>query len=169
MIDLYSNEKIILQKRKHWYIISSESSILFFAAIVPIMAFISLLPSSAVKEIISPFLALIVFALSAWLLMLWIIFFIFWTNYYLDVLVITNKRIIDIEQHGLFARDLVEVRLEHIQDIKVEVFGVVASMLDFGNIIIQTAGQSKEIIVKGINHPDLVRKTISKQQHEMKN
>lgn len=167
MIELLEGEKIILQKRRHWYILASEASVLLFVAIVPVMVFIGFVFGLS-YEVIKPILPLAILGLSGWLLVLWVIFFIFWTNYYLDVLIITNKRIIDIEQKGLFSRDIVETAVGNIQDVKVEVFGIVATLWDFGNIHIQTAGVSKEIVVRGIANPYEVRKKISEQYHKVR-
>ncbi|MEX2145118.1 MAG: PH domain-containing protein [Candidatus Spechtbacterales bacterium] len=165
MIELLEGEKIILQKRRHWYIIASESSVLFFAAVVPALVFIWIV-SALSYEVIAPVMPLIVFAFAGWFLILWIIFFIFWTNYYLDVLIVTNKRVIDIEQRGLFARDIAETSIKNIQDIKIEVIGILATLWDFGDIHIQTAGESREMAIRSIANPHEVRKKISEQHHE---
>ncbi|OGZ60569.1 MAG: hypothetical protein A2919_01670 [Candidatus Spechtbacteria bacterium RIFCSPLOWO2_01_FULL_43_12] len=164
MIELLDGEKIILQKRRHWYAIASESSVLFFAAFVPIAVFawfVLGLPYEAVKQA----LPLAIFALASWLLVIWIIFFIYWTNYYLDILIVTNKRVIDIEQRGLFSRDIAETSVVNIQDIKIEILGILATLWDFGNIHIQTAGETREMIVRDIANPHEVRKRISEQHH----
>ena len=94
-------------------------------------------------------------------------FIVAWTNYYIDVLVVTNKRIIDIEQVGLFTRDIAELRLENIQDIKVEVVGLIQSFLKMGNLNIQTAGRNKEISLKNIPQAYEVKNTISKCYDEI--
>src|SRR3989344_1354557 len=149
MIELFEGEKIILQKRRHWYVITTESSILFFAAVVPFIIFAWFI-SGLSSELASTLLPLAVLVFAGWLLAVWIIFFIFWTNYYLDILIVTNKRVIDIEQKGLFSRDIAETSITKIQDIKIEVFGMLATLWDFGDIHIQTAGESREMVVRSI-------------------
>jgi hypothetical protein len=42
--------------------------------------------------------------LATWILFVWVSLFIRFTNYYLDSWVITNKRIVDIDQKSLFTR-----------------------------------------------------------------
>ncbi|MHA1748185.1 MAG: hypothetical protein ACTSYF_06020 [Promethearchaeota archaeon] len=66
---------------------------------------------------------------------------IFWTVYYLNVLIITNKRIIDVEQHSLFRREVSEFMLVKVQDVTIEIPNFTASLFKFGNIIVQTAGE----------------------------
>lgn len=167
MIEFHKDEKIILEQRKHWYIIATESFMFAIGAIAPLI----LIPiiagySSSFSSYFSSNLPLFIFFFSAWTLLMWVSFFVLWTNYYLDIIIVTDKRVIDIEQLGLFARDQAEVRLENIQDIKVEVIGIVESLLRLGNIHIQSAGQSREILAKGFPDPHIIKNTIVKAQDE---
>src|SRR3989344_2647576 len=166
-MNLLPDEKIVLRRRRHWFVITLELAPLVIAAFVPPM-FITVGSSiPQVSLIMLGFTELAAFALFAWWLFLWMIFFVVWTNYYLDVLLVTNKRVIDIEQLGLFARDIVEVRMENVEDIKTEVLGLVSSILDMGNLNIQTAGESREVIVKNIPNPHEVRDVIARYSDEV--
>lgn len=91
---------------------------------------------------------------------MFMIFAAMFTNYYLDILIVTNQRIIDIEQLGLFARDVTSAPLQNVEDIKVEVIGILPSLFDFGNLHIQTAAAMREITVYGIHHPNKIRDCI---------
>ncbi len=104
--------------------------------------------------------ALPVLVVSIWLLLLWIAGFVIWTDYYLDVLVLTNKKIIDIEQKALFSRETTSLPLEKIQDITVNVDGILAAYFQFGNLEIQTAGENTKIIVRFIKNPNEVKKDV---------
>jgi len=170
MINFLENEEIILEKRRHWFVILTEGISLFLAMILLPVA-IAVMNSfvEVAGYFITNHLLFIVFMVAVWWQFLWMMFFVAWTNYYLDVLIITNKRVIDIEQLGLFARDMVEVRLERIQDIKIEVKGIVASLLKFGDIYIQTAGESREVIIRHIADPQEIREAISKYCDELIN
>ena len=85
-----------------------------------------------------------------------------WTNYYLDVLIVTNKRIIDIEQFGLFSRDQASLPIKNVQDIKVKVVGLIPELLKFGNLDIQTAGEAKEFEIRDLRDPEKVKNIINK-------
>lgn len=166
MINLLENEKVILIRRRHWFIIFVEGLFILLMGVLPFVGllFIPYVISDA-KDILIEYSLFIIFYGTAWLLLFWMFFFITWTNYYLDVFLVTNKRIIDIEQFGLFARDLAEVRLENIQDIKVEIIGFIPSLLKMGGLHIQTAGQSKEVFFSNMPDPDQVKHVIS-EYHE---
>ena len=77
-----------------------------------------------------------------------------WTNYYLDVWTITNKRLIAIDQHGLFHRETASFRLERLQDMNVEINGIIATFLDYGILEAQTAGgDDDKFRATGLPHP----------------
>lgn len=161
MIELYKDEEVLAEMRRHWFVIASEAIFLGAAAAAPLFAFFVLREFVPVSL---PLLALFFFY-SVFLFLLWVVFFVAWTNYYLDVLVVTNKRIIDIEQVSLFSRDNVSVPLQNIQDVKVEVFGILPSLLDYGNLSVQTAGESREVVISRIAHPHKARERIMNQYH----
>ena len=97
-----------------------------------------------------------------WLLFVWLLFCKFWVDYYLDILVVTDKRIVDIEQIGFFNRRVSTVRLEKIQDITIAVRGILGSMLKFGEIRIQSAGEAREFLMKDVPNPYHIKETVLK-------
>lgn len=96
-------------------------------------------------------------------MILWSIFFVMWTNYYLDVWVITNHRVVDIEQFSLFSRDVSEFRLDRIQDITIEVKGLIPTILNFGNLHVQTAGMMRELMIRDVHDPYSTKNRIIKE------
>lgn len=92
------------------------------------------LPSEMVKPTINLFLSLYIMALVLFL-------FLVWMDQYLDMWIITTERVIDIEQSGLFSREISEIPIKHVQDVTIEVHGLIETFLKFGTIRIQTAGE----------------------------
>ncbi|HEY4526003.1 MAG TPA: PH domain-containing protein [Candidatus Paceibacterota bacterium] len=172
MIDLHDNERVVIIARRHWFVFVSEVITMVFG-IVPIL--LVLLFSEEIYSYGERYLSygeisnILVFLGAAWLLVLWMKFFMAFTNYYLDVLVVTNQRVIDIDQIGLFARDIATAPLENVQDIKIETIGMIPTMLRFGNLYFQTAAADKEIMVKGIKNPEEVKKRIMTTFHAPQN
>ncbi|MCX7589357.1 MAG: PH domain-containing protein [Patescibacteria group bacterium] len=168
MITLLKDEEIILIKRRHSFIFISETMGLILISIIPflLIGFINLIPENIIKinNILQNYFNYYLFFSFCFIFICWLIFIISWTNYYLDTIIITNKRIIDIEQINLFHRDEAEIRYENIEDIKVETIGFLASILKFGNIHIQSAAEAREIIIKNISNPYEVKDIISKQK-----
>ena len=168
MIYLEPDEKILIEVHKHWIVYVSEAIVLGLLVLVPFLA-ASLfdLPSFLVPAGEKIFLFL--FLTGLWLLALWVIFFLIWTFHYLDVWVITNKRLVDIEQIGLFSRDVSSFRFEKIQDITVEVHGILATTLGYGTVHVQTAGEGRELSLTFVPHPERVRQLVNQLQDKSMN
>lgn len=163
MIDLHEGEQIVLVKRRYWLPIAAESFTFLLIALMPwgILYGLNLLPSD-IEGFVRNNMSAFYFLACAWLLVVWTSFFVAWTNYHLDVFIVTSERIIDIDQVGLFARDVAEARLENIQDVRIETIGVLASIINFGNIHIQSAGATKEFTAQHIHKPQEIRGAITK-------
>lgn len=167
MIHLHQGEKILKIVRRHWYVVVIGCASFALMAFFPILIMIFLgLVSEAAVEFVQMNLALLVFVDSAWLLVMWVMCCAVWTNYYLDILVITNKRIIDIEQIGLFSRNVAEMRLDSLEDMRVEVAGILPTVLQFGDLHLQTAGSEKEFIVHDIPRPLQIKNLIADQYNK---
>lgn len=61
-------------------------------------------------------------------------------NYYLSLQVITSERVIDIDQQGIFKREVNELPLSALEDASYKQTGVFATVFNYGNVILQTAG-----------------------------
>lgn len=162
MIEFRENEHVFFEIRKHWFTIATQLMILTLLAFIPL-----LIPQvlNSLNLIITfgeteSFLSVYIFLYSLYLLILWVVGFTFWTNYYLDVWIVTNQKILDIEQVGLFSREVSILHLERIQDITTEVNGIVRTLVKFGHIHVQTAGQQREFIIHDVPNPDEVAKKI---------
>lgn len=161
MIHLAEGEKVLYEARRHWYVLFVES---FFTAILFLIPWAVFFGLDVFDVSLSGGEGTLLFFVSTlWLFITWMIFMVIWTNYYLDVWLVTNKRVIDIEQHGLFSRDLSEFRLDRIQDVTIEVKGIVPTLLHFGDIHVQTAGEGREFTIKGIPHPYKFRDALIKE------
>lgn len=191
MLVLEQNEKVVLTVRKHWFALIARLLPLVPFIFIPILLFIFVetvdvdlgnftpsieIPSSesitseSVPDInITPAnrdshqISFGVLALFSWLLLVWISAFIIWTDYFLDVLIVTNKRIINIEQKALFSREISSLRLDKIQDITIDISGILATFLSFGNIRIQTAGEQEEFMIRFIRDPEMLKSAILKE------
>jgi uncharacterized membrane protein YdbT with pleckstrin-like domain len=96
------------------------------------------------------------------LFFLFVIMFLYqnFLDYWLDTWIVTNRRILNIEQNGLFGRTTSELRLYRVQDVTSKVAGFVQSMLDFGMVYVQTAGEKEYFTFEDVPHPNLISKQI---------
>lgn len=148
MLQLQSSEKIITSVRKHWFVMLR--TIIAFTVLILIppltLTFLPFFTASFNFVVVEP---LVNFFLSLYIITLLLFLFLFWMDYYLDMWIVTDQRIIAIEQKGLFSREISEVPLPHVQDITIDISGIVETFLKFGTIRIQTAGE-REFAIEDI-------------------
>jgi len=90
----------------------------------------------------------------------WLILFQMFMDYYLDIWIVTTKRILNIEQTGLFNRVVSELRLYRIQDVTAQINGFLHTVLNFGFLEIQTAGEKTRFVFEEIPNPMSISKSI---------
>ncbi len=83
-------------------------------------------------------------------------------DYYLDVWVVTNERVIDIQQQGLFKRTVSELDLDRVQDASSNLQGVFSTFFNYGDVEIQSAGAESKFSFKDIPQPHKVRTELLK-------
>jgi len=163
MIEIDPQEEIIRVVRKHWFVLLSQGFFYLLMLLVPIILLVVLLelPVMASFSFSGPTMALGFFGFFLWLYLLWNALFLTLTDYLLDVLIITDRRVFEIEQHGLFKRESSTFRIDRIQDVTVEVKGIIATFLDFGDIHIHTAGEGHDFTGTMMAGPYSVKKQIN--------
>ncbi|MDR3125775.1 MAG: PH domain-containing protein [Candidatus Nomurabacteria bacterium] len=83
-----------------------------------------------------------------------IVFFYHWIGWYFTIYILTNQRIRQNVQKGLFKRSVVDVGVDKIQSAFVEVSGVAGSMLGFGTVILHT--QAGDLVISKVSRADEV-------------
>lgn len=159
MINLDSGEELTMRVRRHWWALFSEAVSLLVLAALPTIVFAAMAAGGAFS-LSAKLFPLFLFASAAWWLFVWIMFFIMWTNYYFDLWLVTNKRLIHIEQRTLFSREMSTFRLDKLQDISVEMRGLIAHLFHFGDIHAQTAGEAREFKIRHIHNPHKIKDEI---------
>lgn len=143
-IQLEPGEEILAMVRKHWFVITVELLGAFFMLLLPffILFIIALFPGALENFNLSlaNYTAIITFAVAAWSVLSIMTGFMTWTNYYLDLWIVTDRRIILIDQIHFFNRNVSILRLERMQDIEFSIKGIIPTFLNFGTLKAQTAG-----------------------------
>ena len=114
--------------RRHF--LTAKSGVIFLILMIMIGVGLTLLwPNNMM--IFETFLALILVGVLGFLYsyMLW----------YFSIYIVTNQRIRQISQRGLFKKSVVDVGLDKIQSISYGVSGIRAGLMGYGTIVIQTA------------------------------
>ncbi len=152
-LTLEEDEQVLIQVRKHWFILALQVVSVVVIAILPPILAIFVLKTIPISFDVSKYINVAVALYTGWLLVMWMTLFSVWTNYYLDVWTITNKRLIAVDQKGFFFRTTASFRLERLQDTIVSVDGLLATLLDYGSLEVQTAGEEKNFKAYGLPSP----------------
>ena len=171
VLNLDNDESVILEVRKHWVVFVGYAVSLLFSALMPFVLFVFskvLFPKINSINIPGNTSALFLFFYCLWLLFLWALFFINWTKYYLDVWFVTQKRIIAVDQKRIFDRAISNLRFDKIQDVTIDVRGFIPTLLNYGDVKVQTAGEDNyEFSMNTVSDPEHVRKVIFSQHNEI--
>ena len=142
-IQLEPDEKILKIVRKHWFIIVAELFGTFVMLLLPffILFGLALFPHAlqSVELTLSDYSTVITYSIAGWSILSLMGGFMIWTHYYLDLWIITDRRIILIDQISFFNRNVSIFRLERLQDIEFTISGIIPTLLNFGTVRAQTA------------------------------
>lgn len=135
----HANEQIIVFTRRHWIVMLN--SILLVAISVGIYAGLVALLVIFLKLDLSSIAGTVITIVSGIvLLMAWLLLYVKFVDYYLDVWILTEERIVQIKQRSLFNREIAEFDLSTVQDVSSQTRGVIGTFLNYGKIFVQTAG-----------------------------
>lgn len=130
----HSKEKILIMARKHiatnigWILTVLVLSLIpLFWGEFPLVALVS----SGVRSglFILWYLALLLFAFQKMLL------------WFYNIYIITDERIIDVDFFGLLYKNINVTQIRKIEDVNYSQVGLMSSIFNFGNIVIQTASE----------------------------
>jgi len=122
-------------------------------------------------ELTSGFL-LVNFSLAIyWLLLFWTILWcwgmLVWADWYLDVWIITNQRVIDIEQQKFFNRRVTQCGLDRVQNVTSKVLGALPTFFKYGDIEISMDDRKNNFIFKQVSCPARTQDIILRARQEL--
>lgn len=81
-------------------------------------------------------------------------------GWFFNIYIVTNERVIDIDFFYLLYKRFSQAELNKIQDITYASGGVLATFFNYGNVTIETAGESPNLEFDKVPYPDKVVETI---------
>ena len=81
-----------------------------------------------------------------------------WISWYFSVFIVTDQRLIQITQKGLFHSSFVDISLAQIQQINYEIAGLQETLLGFGTIKMQT--YIGDLVITNVSHPAKTQRKI---------
>jgi hypothetical protein len=148
------NEEILLFLRKHF--ITNVPWIIraVIMALVPIL--IGIINSLGIVDInFFPPNYILMFLIFYYFL----IFGYFFTNYltwFYNISLVTTLRIIDIDFSSIVFENVAATKLSQVEDVSYSQIGVIRSIFDYGNVLVQTAAHVDEFEFPAVPHPEKV-------------
>ena len=152
------NEKILIVVREHWFRLAVKVSVLAVLSLVPIIV-VMLINSNLLGENIIPGSAIAV-VVSLYYLGLLVALFVIFVLYYLNLHIVSEERIVDIDQTGLLFHEVSELNIETIEDVTSQTKGVFGNLLNYGTVYIQTAGTAQKFEFDNVPDPGHIAKVI---------
>jgi hypothetical protein len=158
--------------RKHWLPFVGTLIPILLAAYVPkwLFDYLSDQPSIApyMQQLTQgTIIELLLFIYTILIFFLFLSAFSVFSDMFLDACIITDRRIIDIEQMGFFNRETSIFLLEHVQDVTIETSGFFQTIFGYGTLIIQTAGD-RQFHIPNISRPHKAKRIIGEAIREVR-
>lgn len=145
--DQFDDEEVLLVFRKH-PVVMRRGLIFGMLAIL-----LGTVPSLFLLTITSYFLGLLGGVVLGLL-----IFLPSWIAWHFSVFIVTDQRLIQITQKGLFHRSVIDMGLNQIQMVNYQIAGLQETLLGFGTIMMQTL--VGDLVIHDIHHPAEIQKKL---------
>ncbi len=136
-LNLRPDENVRYVIRHHWAGFLGSLVIVLAMAIVPLAALLVLFIAN--PQLLNSLSIIAIYATSYYLFLLTFLF-TSWINYYYNVIIITNHRLINVAQEGLLSRKTAELDFPEIENVSADVDGFLQAAFNFGLLVVETAG-----------------------------
>ena len=151
MADQRRDEDIVLLNHMHPWVLAKIGFLVIILAAITTLSFL-IWGASLVSSV----------TLGASILILVVYLLIRAFIYRNSLLIVTNQRVIYINQKSLFHRTVQEVELENIFNLQYKIKGIMKSLLNFGDIELSTVGDDENnITIQNIENPHFIHEKIS--------
>ena len=172
MVDLklQPGEHVLISLRKHPLIAVGQLIPFLILDYLPylIPQFVTYIEHMNNGTVLVPYLAGLTFGnpwfdfiVGIYWLFVWMGAFGVFTNYFLDQWIVTNERIIDINQVDFWNREISSLFLSRIQNVETEIDGFFHTLFGFGTVSVESAGaEVGRVKMAGLARPNHVRDLI---------
>lgn len=146
------HEEIILIIRKHWITDLKIAFLFLFVGVIPMITYLAL-SITYWPHHLQNYTIIIAFIFSFYSLFIFLFIYISWLNHELDLIIVTNERIINHDQVDFLHRQISETNLQQIQDIKGSEKGLLGNIFHFGVMEVRTAADLVVFRLKDATNP----------------
>ncbi|MCW1907956.1 MAG: PH domain-containing protein [Candidatus Saccharibacteria bacterium] len=147
--DQFDDEEVLFMFRKHPVVMRKGLIISMLAILL-----------GTVPALIKPEMSYFIGGLIGGFVLSIILFLPSWIAWYYSIFIVTDQRLIQITQKGLFHRSVVDLTLAQIQMVNYQVSGLQETLLGFGTIMMQT--YVGDLVIHDVHHPAKIQKKLLK-------
>lgn len=145
--DQFEDEEVLFVFRKHPIVMRRG---LIFCMLTILLG--------TVPSLIKPEISIYFIGLSIGIVLGLLVLLPSWIEWYFSVFIVTDQRMIQITQKGLFHRSVVDMGLNQIQMVNYQISGLQETLLGFGTIMMQTF--VGDLVIHEIHHPAAIQKKL---------
>jgi hypothetical protein len=145
--DQLDHEEVLFVFRKHPVVMRKGLVISMLAILL-----------GTVPSLIKPEYIYLFGGLAAGLLLSILLFMPSWISWFYSVFIVTDQRLIQISQKGLWNRSVVDIGLGQIQMVNYHVGGFQETLLGYGTIMMQTF--VGDLVIHDVHHPADIQKKL---------
>ena len=152
-----AEEQVLLVAHKHW--IGFVPDIVVIAVPVLLLGIFWSI-SGAISPVLHAMFALLI-PLGA--LIIWITLAILWTNYFLDLLVVTDERVLYVRQENLVRRNVMEWSIHNVSHVGVRMDNALESFFTYGALVMNVQGEEEPVVFDRLPNPEYISAIVLKQ------
>ena len=152
---LQPGETVLTLYRRHWIHLVPHLPILIAVALaLPLALGWLALATNIADPVLAPWVSVAAAVAGATWAIFWLVrAYLVYYRYRHDIWVLTNQRLVDSYKAHWFHHRLATADLVNIQDISVHREGLLQTLLNFGNVACETAGEQQHFTLSGIPKP----------------
>lgn len=81
-------------------------------------------------------------------------------TWFFNVYIVTDERIIDIDFYNLIYKEVSDANIDRIQDVTYKMGGVIRTLFNYGDVLIQTASEVPNFDFLAVPKPDMVARVL---------
>ena len=164
---LQETEKVLVMCRRHWIYLYPRLALQILIAILPVLALYLVLRWADALDGLAAKVAVVVSVvwLAVWAVK---VFFVKY-RYDNDLWTITDQRIVDSYRSNPFSLKITSADLVDIVDTAMNRSGLFATMLNYGDIRCETAGERQDISIPAVPRPQEIHALIDRERDRERN
>lgn len=137
-----------------WIFFSTIAAIFppVFLSIVDLigLGFLTQIPSSIISAtLVLWYLIIAAYAIESFL------------HWYFNIYIVTNIHLVDIDFDNILSRKVTEIHIGDVESASARIVGLIASLFNFGDVVVETAAKKQEIGFINVPYPDTVSDRIN--------